>query len=383
MDQKYSQMGPPRYQEDATYHQYGGQYGGQAVNQTLPPTDQEEALFLEQVTSWIPRQPPAREARVFRLSRPVVIPRVDIARPFQTPFPFMRAYSPDLYRHDIDVATFVAFIDNLAVAEAPPAPLRALNVAGQAIGFVPHHWAQAASFGIGMAAGVGTAAVTRIRTQRFLEAVNRDYFGPRGLKVSICKGHDLAPRIGLGQLLPEIPPMDLRSQCISIRDRQMQSIAPNIAPLSLDVPPPSEQRNIIDRMSAKQVESQIKRSEKSNRKELLKLREKDSKMARRSQGHSGGDSSDSSWEDEQRELDEKIQKIQRKADEKLADASPRQASRIEERRAKEMRKIEREQKKLDKEVEKKMSKASRKEDKNLSKDGRKAGRMEFVVVENI
>lgn len=244
----------------------------------------------------------------------------------------------------------------------------------------PHHWAQAASFGIGMAAGVGTAAVTRIRTQRFLEAVNRDYFGPRGLKVSICKGHDLAPRIGLGQLYR---PMDLRSQCISIRDRQMQSIAANIAPLSLDVPPPSEQRNIIDRMSAKQIESQIKRSEKSNRKELLKLREKDSKMARRSQGHSGGDSSDSSWEDEQRELDEKMQKIQRKADEKLADASPRQASRIEERRAKEMRKIEREQKKLDKEVEKKMSKASRKEDKKLSKDGRKAGRMEFVVVENI
>lgn len=163
----------------------------------------------------------------------------------------------------------------------------------------------------------------------------------------------------------------------------MQSIAANIAPLSLDVPPPSEQRNIIDRLSAKQVESQIKKSEKSNRKELLKLREKDSKMARRSQGHSGGDSSDSSWEDEQRELDEKMQKIQRKADEKLADASPRQASRIEERRAKEMRKIEREQKKLDKEVEKKMSKASRKEDKKLSKDGRKAGRMEFVIVENI
>lgn len=71
--------------------------------------------------------------------------------------------------------------------------------------YSPHHWAQAASFGIGMAAGVGTAAVTRIRTQRFLEAVNRDFFGPRGLKVSICKGHDLAPRIGVGQLLPEIP----------------------------------------------------------------------------------------------------------------------------------------------------------------------------------
>lgn len=150
MDQKQSQMDPPRY-EDAAYHQYGGQ----AINHPLPPpTDQEEALFLEQVTGWIPRQPPTREARMFRLSvrctlliviyysnanaakRPVVIPRVDIARPFQPPFPFMRAYSPDLYPHDISVETFVAFIDNLAVAEAPPAPLQALNVAGQAIGFV-------------------------------------------------------------------------------------------------------------------------------------------------------------------------------------------------------------------------------------------------------
>jgi hypothetical protein len=48
----------------------------------------------------------------------------------------MRAYSPDLRRHDINEVEFVAFIDNLAVAQAPPAPLQALNVAGQAVGFV-------------------------------------------------------------------------------------------------------------------------------------------------------------------------------------------------------------------------------------------------------
>ncbi|UKZ57913.1 hypothetical protein TrVGV298_011774 [Trichoderma virens] len=361
-------MDPPRYQ-DVAYHQDGGK----DIDHTSPSTDEEEALFLEQVTGWIPRAPPAREVRMFRLDKPVVIPRIDIARPFQTQFPFMRAYSPNLYRHDISIEAFVAFIDNLAVAEAPPAPLQALNVAGQAIGYVPHHWAQAASFGIGMAAGVGTAAVTRIRTQRFLEAVNRDYFGPRGLKVSICKGHELAPRIGVGQILPEIP------------DRQMQSISANIAPLSFNVPPPSEQRNIIDRLSAKQVESQMKKSEKKNRKKLLELREKDAKMSRRSpapMGYAGSDSSDSSWEDEQQELDDKIRKIHRKADEKLVDASPRQASKIEEKREKEIRKIEREQRKLDKEVEKKMSKALRKQDKKLSEDGRKAGRMEFIVVEN-
>jgi hypothetical protein len=65
-----------------------------------------------------------------------VIPRIDISGRLAVPLPFMRAYSPDLRQHNINEADFVAFIDNLAVAQAPPAPLQALNVAGQTVGFV-------------------------------------------------------------------------------------------------------------------------------------------------------------------------------------------------------------------------------------------------------
>jgi hypothetical protein len=48
----------------------------------------------------------------------------------------MRAYSLDLQAHDVHEAEFVAFIDNLAVLQAPPIPLQVLGGAGMAVGFM-------------------------------------------------------------------------------------------------------------------------------------------------------------------------------------------------------------------------------------------------------
>lgn len=48
----------------------------------------------------------------------------------------MRAYSPELRPYGVDERDFIACIDNLAVAQAPPAPLQALNVAGSVVGAV-------------------------------------------------------------------------------------------------------------------------------------------------------------------------------------------------------------------------------------------------------
>lgn len=64
------------------------------------------------------------------------------------------------------------------------------------MGMVPHHWAQAASLGIGVAAGVGTAAVSYARTKMYLEGVNREFFAPRGLKVRLVKDKEMAEVLG-------------------------------------------------------------------------------------------------------------------------------------------------------------------------------------------
>ncbi len=66
----------------------------------------------------------------------MVVPRIDVNSMLRLPLPWLRAYSPDLRRHGVNERDFVAFIDNLTVAQAAPAPLQALDLAGRAVGFV-------------------------------------------------------------------------------------------------------------------------------------------------------------------------------------------------------------------------------------------------------
>jgi hypothetical protein len=94
---------------------------------------------------------------------------------------------------------FLAIIDTLNICLAPAPPLQALNLVGQGLGLVPHHWAQAASAGIGLAAGVGTAAVRITRLKRFLERVNQDVFAPQGLRMEVLKDEDVMRELKLEQ----------------------------------------------------------------------------------------------------------------------------------------------------------------------------------------
>ena len=151
-----------------------------------------------------------------------MIPRLDANRLLRTPLPFIRAYSPELRSLDIHERDFVAFIDNLTVAQAPPVPLQALDAAGLAVSMVyvvthsspfltladssrsPHHWMAIAGFSMNVVAGVGTAAMTKTRTCQFLEIVNQKYFGPRGLKSAIYEDEQLVKRLRLD---PHMPPL--------------------------------------------------------------------------------------------------------------------------------------------------------------------------------
>jgi hypothetical protein len=112
------------------------------------------------------------------------------------PLPFIRAYAPTLESHQIDENVFVAFIDNLCVAQSPSPPLQLLNITGNGIGMIPHHWAMAAGAGIQVAAGVGMSKVRAARTKAFLEKSNEQFFNPRGLKVRLCKDDELAKVVG-------------------------------------------------------------------------------------------------------------------------------------------------------------------------------------------
>lgn len=57
----------------------------------------------------------------------------------------------------------------------------------------------------------------------------------------------------------------------------MEALRPYIAPLSLNVPPPTPQRHMLDKISAKQVAYKIAKQEKKSLKKQQKYRENEAK----------------------------------------------------------------------------------------------------------
>jgi hypothetical protein len=67
------------------------------------------------------------------------------------------------------------------------------------------------------------------------------------------------------------------TETITIRQRRMQVLAPYIAEITTDVPPPAPQFKVLDRISAKQVANKLSKQEKKALKEQEKRKEKEDK----------------------------------------------------------------------------------------------------------
>ncbi|EAU31339.1 predicted protein [Aspergillus terreus NIH2624] len=231
--------------------------------------------------------PPARqderisESQLREEERPVVIPRVTPNNPLKPPGPFLRAYSPVLRNHDVQITDFLEFVDNLSVAQAGSPALSAVNAAGMAVSMVPSHWASIAGTGIQVAAGVGTAAVSKIRTKKFLEAVNERYFGPRGLQASIKKDDELVGLVGFPRNAPPLAPVNPSTGCITLRDRRMAALGPCVSPLTTDVPPPTKQAGMLDKIAAKQLEKTAQKTESKELRKHQRTQDKQDKRERR------------------------------------------------------------------------------------------------------
>lgn len=285
------------------------------------------------------------------------------------------------------------------MAEAGSPVFQAINAAGMGIGYVPHHWAQAAGTGIQVAAGVGTAAVSAVRTKRFLAQANDQYFAPRGLKVSLKNDEEVASLVGFPPTQKLLAPVHIGSNSvISMRDRRMVALSPYIAPLTTDVPPPTKQRNILDRIAAKQVDKTTEKKDKKLRKKQQNAQRKQESIERmrRSGYHierhevyvddgssSESDSSSDSVDSKIARLDRETEKINRKADAELNKKGSSKADKIEYERSKELAKVQQEKDKLGKKLNKKLGKAQGRSLKRDSKAENKVNKMEYIVIENL
>ena len=91
-----------------------------------------------------------------------------------------------------------------ATAQAAPVPLQALSLAAQGLGFAPNGIAQMVGFGVGVTTSVATRAVLVARTKSYMERVNKEYFGPRGLKAMIVKDAELVAMLKCPHQVPDM-----------------------------------------------------------------------------------------------------------------------------------------------------------------------------------
>ncbi|EXF77138.1 hypothetical protein CFIO01_01785 [Colletotrichum fioriniae PJ7] len=293
-----------------------------------------------------------------------------------------------LEAHGIFEEDFVAFLDNLTVAQGPPAPFTILNTAGSIAGLVPNHWAQLAGGIANVTAGLGTAATRIVRTKMFLDQVNRDYFEPRGLRASICKSKTLAAKLGCGEQLPELLPTTPETCELSLPDRRMRTLEPYVAPLTFEVPPPSKERNLVDRMTEKQIERAVKKREKQREKKRSKIKKSNQDQPRDGPKHV--ECLDGSLTDkkvlklkkqyERNQL--KMEKAERKAAEKLDKKGPLESQEIKRKKEKKIRKAEKKCQRLDEYEEEAISKRAEEGSKSQAKDGKKSEKIEFLLIES-
>jgi hypothetical protein len=166
--------------------------------------------------------------------------------------------------------------------------------------------------------------------------------------------------------------------------RRISALRSFVAPLTLDVPPPAAQLNMLDKLSAKQVAKQITNESSKAHKKQQKLAPTISRSA--ADAFEDGSSTASS----SNEVDLKIQNINMRADNEIASAEAKDRAKIEEKRWKDIAKAERERGKSSRKEKKSSSKGNRrssKADKKVREDEEKqakdVAKLEYIVIENI
>lgn len=288
--------------------------------------------------------------------------------------PFYRAYSPYLQQHSVEVQDFMHFLDTITIALAPAPPFQAAQLVSDGIGFVPHHWAQATGAAVGLVAGIGGAAVSAGRSAAFMKKVNASYFEPRGLKASIKKDKDLNVTLGrnpdsinininnnrTGASAPAGPVASMTADAVTLSERRLLALQGQIAPLSFEVPPRAQQRNVMDKLAAKGIDRKILKGRKKGlrqaHKQGVQLSQADLALLGSDVSSASSDSSSSSSSSSS-DSDRSSRKAKKRA------------ARKEEKRAKKLAKRER--------------RDAKKSAKRRGKDAKKVSKLKWIVIESL
>ncbi|KAK4920890.1 DNA mismatch repair protein [Elasticomyces elasticus] len=233
----------------------------------LPPRP-EDRSSVSQLLRWMPTSRRTTSEKTPRLHRPVLIPQLDVP-PVGESVPFQRCYSAVLAAHDVPVHEFVAFLDGLSVAQAPTPVLQSVSNAGRGVRLVPLPFADAAGRAISALASTGSGKSGN-RARLYLTRASQEYFAPRGLRVSIVKDDELAARtLHLPPDNPRLAPLTAETLTDTVCMRRLRAIRRYAAELTWDVPQPTSEVGMADKLARKHLRYLIGR----NAKDVAKLRD--------------------------------------------------------------------------------------------------------------
>jgi chromosome segregation ATPase len=111
--------------------------------------------------------------------------------------PFVRTRAPELeQQYGLSSSELLAFIDGLNEAFMANPALQVTDAIGTIVGFVPLQTTQIVGASLNVAAGIGTAGVSIVRTKRYMKKANETIFKPKGLHAQICKTEQMLTQIG-------------------------------------------------------------------------------------------------------------------------------------------------------------------------------------------
>lgn len=234
---------------------------------SLPPRP-EDKTAVGQLLSWIPRAPRLAPAQMPPLIQPVTVPQLDVP-PEGESVPFARCYSDALLSHDVSLQDFMAFLDGLAIAQAPNSGLQGLKMLGVGVSSVPLPFIPLAGKGIKALASTGSGH-SGSRSRLYIERARKEYFEPRGLRLTVLRDKDLNPRLQIPTHAYRLAPLTKNTLTNRLCERRMEALAPYVAPVRFDVPEQGNEVRGVHKMARKHLESGFK----SDAKRLTKLRDK-------------------------------------------------------------------------------------------------------------
>lgn len=319
-----------------------------------PPTYEEALLDENQSNETVTRSPQAGNVRPVStlenegrgppsMRKPIAIPATSRA----LGSPFLRAYPRSVEAFGISQDGFMDFLDTFNRVAVKSPPLQVIGLAGTVLSFVPVHNINLIGMGVDFGSKIVGRVISKGRSELLLRKVNREMFGPRGLKVEIAKLDGLAKIAGIpvlnaqgeitkgATLLEPVGEAD-ESEELGVQQRRLKTLEPWIASLQVDGLPDIEKRsNPLSQWSVKTSEWQRGKEEKK----LLKGREK-----------------------AQAKLEKRTEKAERKLEKRMAkhgvESAEGDVDEGLERRMKDNRKVEKAQRKHDRRISKAEDKAA-------------------------